>query len=199
MSDIGAQNSAGGMTLGGTTDGTPVGASISRTATVTLTGVYTDILVSDGVTPPRNVDFRFNLTIVQNPIEQNGVMVENPDGDPGVVDEKQVFPDGVCEVYMPNTELLQTRKQNPADPISVDNPRLSLAVLDILVSGGDCLSSDDSLDVSFTNAHPASGTDTTQTLLVYVTGGDDFNAVDPEVAEGGLDENILRVGRQVLE
>ena len=58
----------------------------------------------------------------------------------------------------------------------------------ILVSDGDCRSSEGEVEVSFTNSHTAS-----RLHLVYVTGGDDITGVKPELAEDGLDEHFVEV------
>ena len=63
----------------------------------------------------------------------------------------------------------------------------------VLVSGGDCTTADDSVEVSFTSTIT---TDTTH--IIYVTGGSKFRNVMPDVAKEGLNEHILRVPAPVF-
>ena len=59
-----------------------------------------------------------------------------------------------------------------------------------MVSAGDCLSSDDEVDVTIFNSNEET-TATDWTTIVYVTGGDDLSGVGPALAKEGLDEHIL--------
>ena len=157
-------------------------AAITRTATVKISA-------RPSAATSAVETFEFDVVLVENPIEQDGVKIINPDGDEA---EGVQFPDGACEIYKPAGEdFLQTRREDPA--VSNSNRiNLGTPATAILVSGGDCLTSEDEVEVSFTNA-TAPAANAELELLVYVTGGDDLNDVEPALAEDGLDEHFISV------
>ena len=162
------------------------GKSISRTATVRI-----EARASSGSLSPDET-FEFQVTVVENPIEVNGRMVTNPDTDADT--DGIQWPDGACQVHFDAATGVKTRRSVPDDGTTHIVIESEAEGLGRLISAGDCLSSEDSIEVSFTNAVPSTSTDTSvRTVVVYVTGGDSFTAVEPEVAAAGLDEMIVRV------
>jgi hypothetical protein len=152
-----------------------------NTATITVTATVRD----SSANTVASAEVEFDVTIAQNPIEQNGAMVMNPPS----------WVDGGCEVATDNaqTPALTSRPYDDDNNAQTPNVPFTLTALTNLVSAGDCLSSDDEIEVSFTNSG-----ETTATELVYVTGGDDFIGIDPQVAADGLDEHILQIPVKVL-
>ena len=151
-----------------------------NTATITITA---DRAAVEGpsVVTAIDTEVSFDLTIVQNPIEIGGEAVVNPDTDTaGANTDTEAWPAaGDCVVAWDGTDL--TSRMFAADPAVA----LEITAENNLVSGGDCTTDGDSVDVEFTNA---AGTAGGVNYLIYVTGGDDFDDVMPQLGKGGLTE-----------
>ena len=166
------------------------GESINRTATVRIEAG------ADANDDSAAQIFEFKVNVVENPIEINGVMVENPNEAPANTSVE--WPDdGACEIYFTSvTELLSRRSVTAvpgSDRMVIDTQDAGLGKL---VSAGACATSEDTVAVSFINAITENSAP--RTLVVYVTGGDDFADVEPAVGAQGLNEEIVKVAAHNL-
>ena len=181
--------------------GTPLSGD-TNVAVVTLTAGQADTpgtryVYVEGTYSPGNdgtaqdpVTLVFMITVVQNPIEAAGVMVTLPDGY-GTENGDQPFPDGDCTAGLNDGGTgLVTRDDGDDNPIV-------LGVTTNLVLGGDCLSSDNEVEVTIFNSNSSDGA-TDWTTIVYVTGGDDLSGVEPALAKEGLGEYILTISPNTI-
>ena len=158
-------------------------ANMTGTRYVYVTATYG---TGDDGTAQNPVTLVFMLTVVQNPIEVRGDMVTNPDVDSAA--EGVQWPDGKCTVGQNTSGDGLVTRNNEDDPPSA----IVVASPTNLVSAGDCLSSDDEVNVTIFNSHVGTGA-LDWTTIVYVTGGDDLSGVEPALAKEGLDEHILTI------
>ena len=114
-----------------------------NTATITVTA--TVMLDSDAVA---TAQIKFDVTVVQNPIEMIGKEFTKPVG----------LADGACEVVSDGATdtMLSTRLGDHDNLATTAETDFDLTGETILLEDGDCLSADDSVEVSFTNKGVAS-------------------------------------------
>ena len=107
-----------------------------NTATITVTATVEDSSNATVAT----AEVEFDVTIVQNPIENNGTLYTSPED----------LADGKCEVVANGDDLTTRLGDHDGNP---DNPDTDFTIdgTAIVVAAGDCLSADDSVEVSFKN------------------------------------------------
>ena len=118
---------------------------------------------------------RFNLTIVQNPFERNGIEVNNPAEWPAT---------GDCAVQSTTGIALLSR--------TVGNNPITLSNGAVLVDGGECTTAGDSIEVALRNTG-ANANEREITYLAYVTGGSDFSKVDGYPGKSGLTQVVHKL------
>ncbi|MYC32942.1 MAG: hypothetical protein F4X64_07170 [Chloroflexi bacterium] len=157
-----------------------------NTATITVTATRA-ASVGPPIVTAINAEASFDLTIIQNPIEVSGADLENPNADTGGT--AATWPSaGDCVVAWDGTNIT-SRMSDAGTPVA-----LHLTGSNNKVSGGDCTTDGDSVDVEFTNSDTDDGG---VNYLLYVTGGGDFDDVMPQLGKGGLTERApLNVGVQ---
>ena len=127
----------------------------------------------------------FNLTIVQNPIEADGVEGSNPSG--FVSDSKG------CQIFAEGATLTAGGDggDTDGDTGAIERERSTITGNVNWISGGACTTTKDSVDVVVNNIATAA-----TVHYVYVTGGSKFKKVMPDLAKDGLSEHILVVAAQ---
>ena len=125
---------------------------------------------------------RFDVTIVQNPFEDDGTPVTNPTGWAAASSS-----DCTVVTLTPDGTQLTSRAGN-------------LTGTQVLVDGGACTTTGDSVKVTLQNNNVARTDDTKSTYLVYVTGGDSFSKVDGYEGKSGLNQELHEVeGQDALD
>ena len=138
----------------------------------------------------------FTVTVIENPIRQAGTMFTPPVNtaasatslaDSGTAIVENSKDDGACEVVTDGSNLASRVNNVNTDATTTDDVRLSLSEVNILLAGGDCTTSDDSVDVVFKSIN----TNGPNEHLVYVTGGSMYKGVMPQLGKGGLDKKVV--------
>lgn len=181
-----------------TLDGT---ANMPGTRYVYVTATYTP--GSDGTAQDPKI-LVFKITVIQDPIRQSGVEISNPNlwlaetGETATAITWDIG-SGACEVVTngaANIAGLSSREY----PVDADantatanvNRRGHLTGTNNLVSGGDCTTTGDSVDVVFKNTDKDSTpTGDTHSHLVYVTGGSMYTSVMPQLGKGGYKKEVV--------
>ena len=138
----------------------------------------------------------FMLNVVQNPILIDGVKVKNPtmhqtaDGD-AAASASINWGAGACDVSSDGT--LGSRQSFPVDhdnnaSTPKQNRRGHLTGSNLLVSGGDCTTTGDSVKVTFENIAGQP-----ETLLIYQTMGSSYKKVMPVFGTAGLDKKVVEL------
>ena len=164
------------ITINGTTGAINIPASIATPANAEQADNTARITVkADDENGEALPPVRFNLTIVQNPFEQNGTAVTNPTDWPDT---------GDCAVQSTTDSALYSRTAN-------DSPIL-LSGGTVLVDGGECTTAGDSIEVALRNTG-VNDTEREITYLAYVTGGSDFSKVDGYPGKSGLTQVVRKL------
>ena len=135
---------------------------------------------ADPPTSPGPETFEFQIQVVQNPIEASGVMVTTPADVGG--ESYPTGAGGACEVVSNATGDALNSRMNAAD---TPEPFVLTSTTN-RVSGGDCTTDGNSVEVEFKNLN--TDADGEVEYLLYVTGGDDLDGVIPALGKAGLDE-----------
>ena len=152
--------------------------------------------------PPIVYSNAYTLTVEQNPVESDGVMFTTPqtvfadhDTDPETPNVRDSMAwrtatetDDSCKVSYDATDVLA--RGVALNTVAAADP--DPALTNRLVTGGDCVTTGDSIDVTIQNAE-AGGTE--NLFIVYVSGGDKFKKVAPHQlppgGPGGYNEHIF--------
>ena len=145
----------------------------------------------------------FTLTVLQNPTEDGGELFENPILAPEatvlsawpVTDDRDTADvnEAACEVVTVGTARRSRGMQLREDAAETAGDAEDAGTTnEFLVSGGDCTTSGDSVDVMITSEPVDGTTETTETrYLVYETGGNGYTDVKPVVAKAGLTKHLI--------
>ncbi len=163
-----------------------------KSSTITITA-------TDNSDATNTASVSFKITVEQDPIKLNGVMVMNPSTSDGT--DFAAYPtSGDCEVSDPGTNLVS--RGVTLGPVNVNNDGDTAddgesATLGLLISGGKCNTTGDSVDVTIRAYDPTAGTEADATVhLVYVTGGSSFKKVSPDLAKDGLNQHLLSIDQE---
>ena len=164
----------------------------------------------------------FDVTVEENILKMNGVDIDTPNMViPYGTNVTQVVPvetwgEGACEVVTDGTSLVSRIDDRNTKTTSDDHRYIIDGGPNILVAGGDCTTTGDSVDVVFKNISKDNGSDNTDgtdddveaaatSHLVYITGGSKFKKVLPALVSDndgpkpGLTQEIVSLKAETVD
>ena len=179
---LGVNRSTGAISIGTPPDQDmqDMAEQADNTAKITVTADRD----ANGTVTAIDKEISFDLTVVQDPFQQDGVPVTTP---------REWSDTGACFVQTDGAVPPVLTSRN-----NINNPPAMTSIADatVLVSGGSCTTAEASVDVLFRNDHLTGA----RGFLVYMSGGNDFRNVDGHMGKTGLTEHTVSVpGQTVLQ
>ena len=148
-----------------------------KSATITITAV-------DSAVRTNRASVSFRLTVLQNPIEQGGVMVANPDNWGSATNS-------ACEVSYDGAAIYSRAWDHDNDGAN-DDRALALTPGANLVSGGECITTGgDPVEVTIKNTSEDPRTDRDTVVYITQNNGSEFTRLMPQLGRKGYQEEVF--------
>ncbi|MYC34799.1 MAG: fibronectin type III domain-containing protein [Chloroflexi bacterium] len=148
-----------------------------KSATITITAV-------DSAVRTNRASVSFRLTVLQNPIEQGGVMVANPPNWGSATNS-------ACAVSFDGAAIYSRQWDHDNDGANDDRP-LALTAGANLVSGGECITTGgDPVEVAIKNTSEDPGVDRDAVVYITQNNGSEFTRLMPQLGQKGYQEEVF--------